>query len=432
MNALQRLADIQPGGIGERAPSVRQPVDAIERHTPTRQMTRRERYDSTLTALTPRLGQTSGPQGGLWAYATQSAYACVNKIADAVVAQEWKVQRDDRHTAQGEAEDVWAGHWLVRLLNNPNPDYTRSHIYKLLVRWYYATGNAYFWTPKHITTPDESLGMWPLAPHRMRAVVGEGGVTGWLYQGTRGQVPFEPGEILHYKNLEPGYDTERSLLYGVSPLLPVYRALGLEVDATEYQSRYLKNDALPAFAVKFRDGAIMDDDQFQTYKQRWNETMQGEKGKWVVLEDGADIQTLSDGGQLEDLVAIPPKVLEQVAILLGVPPKLLTWDAVNYASSQSIRADFHANTILPLVRYFGEEATRHYRHYEAGLIVRPTEVQFLDKAEERAQEAHELANGIKSINQARAERGEEPVPGGDVHRINGIPLTAPPTPPAAP
>lgn len=424
MNALQRLADIQPGGIGERAPSVRQPVDAIERHGTMRRSGEREAVHPVLSALRPRVGQVGMTSGQMWAYGTESAYACINKIADAIVAQTWKVQRDNWHTAQGDAEEVWSGHWLVRLLQKPNPQVVRSSFLKLLVRWYYVNGNAYLWTPPGNLNPDLETGMWLLPSSRVMIVPGPTGVEEYHYYGSGGRVIIPAREVLHLKNLEPDERTECALYLGRSPMLAALHSLGLELSALRYQKTYLDNDALPAFAVQMPAGVGFNDEaQRQIFKRQFNETMQGEgRGRWALLEDGATINPLSDGGQLKDLLTIPPQVREQVAIVLGVPPKLLTWDAVNYASSQSIRADFHANTIMPLATYIGEELTRHFSQWERGIIVRPDEQRYIDPAEARAQEAHELTNGIKTINQARAERGDEPLPKGEIARINGMPL----------
>jgi hypothetical protein len=87
---------------------------------------------------------------------------------------------------------------------------------------------------------------------------------------------------------------------------------------------------------------------------------------------------------------------------------------------------FRQNTIDPEAIYIAEELTRHFRRYEDDVLVEPEQYVYNDLDAQLKEEEFQLRWGIKTINDARAERGMETIAGGDVPLIaqGFLPLNA--------
>jgi len=109
----------------------------------------------------------------------------------------------------------------------------------------------------------------------------------------------------------------------------------------------------------------------------------------------------------------------------GVPPGMLTGEFQNRATAEVQFAIFRQNTIDPEAIYIAEEFTRHFRRFEEDILIEPVPYAYADPEMDMRKEEFELKWGIKTINDARKERGYDAVEGGNVPLIGSglVPLT---------
>jgi hypothetical protein len=107
----------------------------------------------------------------------------------------------------------------------------------------------------------------------------------------------------------------------------------------------------------------------------------------------------------------------QIAQVFGVPPGMLTGEFQNRATAEVQFQIFRQNTIDPEALYIAEELTRHFRRFEDDVLIEPEPYVYKDLDADLKQEEFQLRWGIKTINEARADRGFLPVQNGDVPLI---------------
>jgi hypothetical protein len=89
----------------------------------------------------------------------------------------------------------------------------------------------------------------------------------------------------------------------------------------------------------------------------------------------------------------------------------------NRATAEVQFAIFRQNTIDPEALYIAEEFTRHFRRWEEDVLIEAQPYEYADPDADMRQEEFELKWGIKTINDARGERGYDPIPNGDTPLI---------------
>lgn len=315
---------------------------------------------SFLTSATP-----------LDAFASPTAFTVIDRRASIIQSLQWRVGYDNPWTPQDEVTDVQAGHWMPSLLKRPNPDIVRSALFRLVSKWLDVNGNAYIYTPRYEgqSTPTE---MWLLPSNKVQVVPGTDRlIDGYLYYGNGERYGIDADDVLHLKTLQPSGDAKYSVYVGQSLLLYATGAAMMEVEMQDYTTRYLKNDALPAFAVLAPQS--LGEEQFQTFKHNWDETFKGGSaaGRWALLEGGMTLQTFAAPSQLKDLSNLSPAVMERICMVLGYPAAALTWQGLNRATAQEMRDDVLDVITKPHATYIAEEMTRHFSKYEYGLVIEP-------------------------------------------------------------
>jgi hypothetical protein len=124
----------------------------------------------------------------------------------------------------------------------------------------------------------------------------------------------------------------------------------------------------------------------------------------------------------------------QIAQVFGVPPGMLDGSFQNRATAEVQFAIFRQNTIDPEALYIAEEFTRHFRRWEEDVLIQAQPYEYADPDADMRQEEFELKWGIKTINDARGERGYDPIPEGNTPLIASgfVPLQSAVNPAPAP
>lgn len=341
---------------------------------------------------------------------TSWSYACINRIAAAVATTRYVVYNDARNTKQSERQEVGVDHWLVKLLNDPCEGLSLYELKNYSSKWFGLNGNSYLYAhrPNGAKYPES---FWPLASNRVQVVLGDkegdSPIKGYLYHAANGEKwGIAAEDMIHPKNPEP---TEGTPFIGASQMLAAMAAVNVDIATSEFMWRYLQNDALPAFAVIHPE--TMDDDAFETFKARFNETFQGvnNAGKWALLEDNMQIAPISSNGRLQEMQAMDLSNRDRICIVFGVPEPYLTGKHQNKATAETVREEFYMNAVAPVNRAFCDALTSYARRIEPGTVVDFERYRYEDPAEVRAERESWNKMGV-DVNRLLLEAGKEPLP----------------------
>ena len=337
------------------------------------------------------------------------ALPILTKRAEALAASEFAVKK--------QGLDADGTNWLYQLLDKPNPIYTRSQVYKLVQNWLDVAGNAYIWTPTN--GGSVPVQMWVLDASRTQVEIGETGVEVFkTFINGRGYIEIPGSDVIHLANLRALQTNVHNIssmpIFGHSLVAAALDYAGVDYQVSEYLQRYFYNDAMPPLIASSPED--IDPNDWANYKARWNQQLPNYKLR-AALSGGMNLvlPPKSELGLTYSDISRDTRI--QIAQVFGIPPGMLSGDFQNRATSEVQYAIFRQQTIYPIASYFAEELTRHFSKWDSGLAVEAKPFVFNDAEEMRKIEEHELRNGIKTINEARADRGLHPIPGGDVPLI---------------
>jgi HK97 family phage portal protein len=333
-----------------------------------------------------------------------------------------------------EKEELGRGHWTNELLSNPNPYFTRSQVFGYIENWLSINGNAFIWTPTNgYRVP---LQMWVLNPTRMRVIKGENNfIDGYVYQSAQeGNIAIPEKEIIHLAKLHPASRPEEIIgmnIFGVGLVSAALEYANIDREVSAYLARLFANNTVPPLIAKFPER--FDQDEWQKLKSAWNEELPDYKLR-ALLGGGMQLELPPKGELAVSYDAVSRDTRAQIAQVFGVPPGMLDGSFQNRATAEVQFAIFRQNTIDPEALYIAEEFTRHFRRWEEDVLIEAQPYEYADPDADMRQEEFELKWGIKTINDARGERGYDPIPEGNTPLIaNGfVPLNAAVNPAPAP
>ena len=360
--------------------------------------------------------QSSGNELTVSAYGT--VFACLQMRANGLMSVEMESFRE----LNWEKEELANSHWINRLLSNPNPYFTTSQIFKGISNWYDVNGNVFLWTPT--LGHDVPLQMWVLNPTRMRVVRGgDNFIKKYVYQSANdGAFEIPENEICHIANIFPSSAKPDELIgmniFGrglVSAVLPYAQIDG---EVSDYLQRLFANNAVPPLVVTSTEN--VDAELWQSLKEQWNEALPNYKLR-ALLSGGLNMSLPPEMQIGISYDSVSKDVRSQIAQVFGVPSGMLTGEFQNRATAEVQYAVFRQQTIDPVAMYIAEELTRHFRRFEDDVLIQAQPYEFADVESQIKQEEFELKYGIKTINDARRERGYDAINGGDVPMlVNGL------------
>ena len=349
-----------------------------------------------------------------------TVFACLNHRANALSGIKFDAYKEQNW----EKEELGRGHWTNELLSNPNPYFTRSQVFGYIENWLSINGNAFIWTPTNgYRVP---LQMWVLNPTRMRVIKGENNfIDGYVYQSAQeGNIAIPEKEIIHLAKLHPAARPEEIIgmnIFGVGLVSAALEYANIDREVSAYLARLFANNTVPPLIAKFPER--FDQDEWQKLKSAWNEELPDYKLR-ALLGGGMQLELPPKGELAVSYDAVSRDTRAQIAQVFGVPPGMLDGSFQNRATAEVQFAIFRQNTIDPEALYIAEEFTRHFRRWEEDVLIEAQPYEYADPDADMRQEEFELKWGIKTINDARGERGYDPIPEGNTPLIaNGfVPL----------
>jgi len=359
-----------------------------------------------------------------------TVFACLQHRANALASVKFDVYEEKNYTR----EELGRGHWTNELLNNPNPYFTRSQVFSYIENWLSINGNAFIWTPTNgYRVP---LQMWVLNPTRMRVIKGENNfIDGYVYQSAQeGNIAIPEKEVIHLAKIHPAARPEEIIgmnIFGVGLVSAALEYANIDREVSAYLARLFENNTVPPLVATFPER--FDQDEWQKLKAAWNEELPDYKLR-ALLGGGMQLQLPPKSDLYVNYETVASDVRTQIAQVFGVPPGMLDGSFQNRATAEVQWAIFRQNTIDPEALYIAEEFTRHFKRWEEDVLVEAQAYEYADPDLDMRKEEFELKWGLKTINEARTDRGYDKVKDGDVPLIAAgyMPLTtitnAPPAP----
>ena len=259
------------------------------------------------------------------------AFACANRIANAVASVELHLFREEGGTTDRVTQSN-----LLTLLNRPNPLQSGREFLGHLASYYALSGNAYVHgsgirASGAGRTPPKQLFL--LSPGHVTVEPGR-------YAGIPKQYVYRPdasttvaypvdqlsarSEVLHLKTFNP-----LSPWYGTAPMDAAALAIDMHTAGNVWNYSLLKQGARPSGALiaKGKDGqqATLTDEQFVRLKGMLDEEYSGSgnNGKPLLLEGGLEWQEMSLDPTDMDFLNGKHSAAREIALAFGVPPQLL-------------------------------------------------------------------------------------------------------------
>ena len=359
-----------------------------------------------------------------------TVFACLQHRANALTGVKFDSYAEKNYTR----EELGRGHWTNELLANPNPYFTRSQVFSYIENWLSINGNAYIWTPTNgYRVP---LQMWVLNPTRMRVIKGANNfIDGYVYQSAQeGNIAIPEKEVIHLAKIHPAARPEEIIgmnIFGVGLVSACLDYANIDREVSAYLARLFENNTVPPLIATFPER--FDQDEWYKLKAAWNEELPDYKLR-ALLGGGMSLALPPKSDIYANYDSVSSDVRTQIAQVFGVPPGMLDGSFQNRATAEVQWAIFRQNTIDPEALYIAEELTRHFRRWEEDVLIEAQPYTYEDPELDMQQEEFELKWGLKTINEARTDRGYDKIKDGDTPLIaqGYVPLQSVANPAPAP
>ncbi len=278
------------------------------------------------------------------ALSISAVYACVRLIASTVGSLPLFVYR---RLANGGKERA-TGHPNYRLLHlAPNPWQTAMELREMLCGHLVLRGNAYAHTPWGRSGYPQAI--IPLHPDRIKVSVLPNGDRAYEYRDADNRViHYAQDEVLHLRNIS------NDGVMGLSPLSLAANTFGFAHQVDAFGSRFFRNYARPAGALKLPPQKALTEEQHERMKNDFERNYGGENAHRVILlEGGLEWQALSVSNEDAQFLETRKFNVSDIARVFQVPPHLIgDLERATFSNIEHQALEFVIHTIRPwLVRW---------------------------------------------------------------------------------
>ena len=361
------------------------------------------------------LGGATGPWSKNKALNTYTkslyVFACVKKIAQKTASIDFALF--NILNSGGDKEEVFV-HEALDLLYRPNPFQTKSEFYEKYMINKLLVGENFVLKVRANGPGSEVVELWNLRPDYMQILIDKNDprlIKGYQFSRADGRTVFDPEDIIH-----DAYPSPIDDFGGIAPLQPARVRVDTEQFASEYQANFFKNNARPDFILE--TAGKVSGDQKDEIREAWDKRHKGAKnsGKGAILEGGLKYQQVSISQREMDYIESMKFTRDDILVAYGVPkPIVAITDDVNLANAKTAMEIFLKETIEPEIKRLCEKMNEHLIYDEYGLnFFIDYDKSFLpEDARLRAEiDEIEIRSGVRLINEARQDRGLEPMVGG--------------------
>jgi HK97 family phage portal protein len=255
-----------------------------------------------------------------------------------------------RAHAQNRVEEVDASHPVRRLLDAPNPFWTRGDLWRATETYLGLWGSA-FWGLER-----DDLGrvveIWPLRSDKMRVVPDPVRyIKGFVYVGQGRQlVSYVPEDVVWLRYFNPLDEYA-----GLSPIAPLRLSADMGLDALRASRNALSNESMPGMLIETTDTPT--DEEVKEFYERWESRFKGVNNprRPALLSAGMKATNLGfSPREMEYLQSLRWSV-EDLSRVYGVPkPMMGDVERITFSNFSTARRLFWEDTIVPQLMFYQE------------------------------------------------------------------------------
>jgi HK97 family phage portal protein len=273
-------------------------------------------------------------------------FACVNARAEELASIKLELYSGDKEIENNE---------IIQLLNDVNPNMTKYELFFGTQAFLDLTGNAYWYLARDKDGAGKIKQIYLLQADKMHIVPNKDNpliIEGYVYVNGKDKIPFNPNEILHFKNFNPmgGYPNPHK---GMGIVQSALWAIETDNEARTWNYSFFKNSAKPD-GILSTEGTLSDA-QYQRIKQQWSQNNGGssKNGTIGITEGGLKWTETSKTQKDMDFTAQRTFSRDEIFTMFRVPKSVLgIVEDVNRANAEASDYVFAKRTIKPLMRKF--------------------------------------------------------------------------------
>lgn len=342
-----------------------------------------------------------------------AVYACVRVLSESMAQLPLHIYEKTKSGSRMVASD----HALTDTIRFPNTWQTSFEYREMAMAHLCLRGNHYSRIVPGVSGSVSRLE--PLHPDRMVNIdqVADTGELRYHYRNVEGSVDtFLQREIFHIRGLSTcGF-------FGLDPIGNARETFGSSMAADKYAAKFYSNDSKPSGFLS-TDGILTAEAENRS-KENWQAANAGEDNwhKVAVLQGGLKWQGVSISNRDSQFLEIRGFNVLEICRIFRVPPHMVAeMSRATFSNIEQQSIEFVTNTLGPWCRRWEEamardlitESDRFYAKFNLEGLLRG------DSAA-RSQFYREMVNaGIMAINEVREKEDMNPIPGGDVHLVQG-------------
>ena len=305
-------------------------------------------------------------------------------------------------------------HPVLELLDNPSPEmdgYTLTIQRMLNLQ---LTGNAYL-HPIISETIGVPIELWNMQSDLV-TVVPDGNmdlVNSYTYGKQPNMVDFRKDEVLHEKQPNPS-----DPFYGMGWVAAAIDAVDLLNSMDDYEQNVLDNQARPDWAIMVKEH--LTDNQYQRLMQQVERQLGGKnnRSRPFIFEEGTSGQPMQFSPQDLAFDSGEARKIEVIAAIAGVPVTKLKANDPNLANAREGNLGWLRDTIIPYLTldesFLNRQLLPMFGMFADTLFLAYDDPVSADRSQQATIDASDIAAGIRTRNEVRADRGLEPISeGGD-------------------
>ncbi len=314
-------------------------------------------------------------------------------------------------SARAGGEPVESEHPLQRLLDSPNPFWSRSDLWRATETYLSLWGSA-FWGLER----DERgsiVEIWPLRPDKMRVIPDtQRYIKGFVYVGAGSElVPYLPEDVVWMRYFNPLDEYA-----GLSPIAPLRQSADMGIDALRANRKLLQNDSTPGLIIEME--GIPTDAEVSEFYARWESRFRGvdKTRRPALLSPGMRASNLGFSPRDMEYIESLRWSLEDVTRVFGVP-KVMIGDLENttFSNFSTARRLFWEDTIMAQVAFYEDALRRqllpHFGDESLAVEFDLSGVEALKESEENKAKRRSIyvKAGIMTVDEVRREMNLPPV-----------------------
>ena len=320
----------------------------------------------------------------------------------------------------GEVVEIF-DHPILDLLNKVSPFYDGYNFNILRKTFLQVTGNEYLHPIMGPMGYPVEIWVMPSQYVKIKPTRDERLIEGYEYGQQPNNAFFEPDEVLHNRVPDPS-----DPLYGRGWVAAASDAAGLLQSMDGYEKHLFENQARPDWGIFLKE--TLNETQWNRMIAYLDQNLRGNRnsGRPYIFEGGSDARPLQFSPRDLSFSEGENRKVEVIAAVSGVPVTLLKANDPNLASAQVGFASYMRDTIHPYLvadaEFLNQSLLPLFGGLADGLFLAYDNPVQEDEQLISGIMQSQVASGIRTINEARAELGLDPADDGDELRVNGIPL----------